>query len=78
MTNAYHFNRSSFFAAASSSWYHPNLGGYYGAGASGGGSAGYNRGVATDYRLKKHHPAKKLHNQMKPKKTSAKPAKPKS
>jgi hypothetical protein len=49
----------------------------YGASASGGGSAGYNRGVATDYRLKKHHATKKLHNQMKPAK-SAKSAKPKS
>jgi hypothetical protein len=49
----------------------------YGSSATGGGSAGYNRGVATDYRLKKHH-GKKLHNQMKPKKTSAKSAKPKS
>jgi hypothetical protein len=50
----------------------------YGAGASGGGSAGYNRGVATDYRLKKHHASKKkLHNQVKPNKT-AKSAKPKS
>jgi gamma-glutamyltranspeptidase len=50
----------------------------YGSSASGGGSAGYNRGVATDYRLKKHHASKKLHNQVKPKKTSAKSAKPKS
>jgi hypothetical protein len=49
----------------------------YGSSANGGGSAGYNRGVATDYRLKKHH-SKKLHNQVKPKKTSAKSAKPKS
>jgi hypothetical protein len=48
----------------------------YGSSATGGGSAGYNRGVATDYRLKKHH-SKKLHNQMKPAK-SAKSAKPKS
>jgi hypothetical protein len=49
----------------------------YGSSATGGGSgsAGYNRGVATDYRLKKHH-GKKLHNQMKPAK-SAKSAKPK-
>jgi hypothetical protein len=54
--------------------------GNYGSSATGGGSAGYNHGVATDYRLKKHHPVtgKKLHNQMKPKKTSAKAAKPKS
>jgi len=52
--------------------------GNYGASATGGGSAGYNRGVATDYRLKKHHHAKKLHAQVKPKKTSAKSAKPKS
>lgn len=29
--------------------------GNYGSSANGGGSAGYNRGVATDYRLKKHH-----------------------
>jgi hypothetical protein len=32
----------------------------YGPSATGGGSAGYNHGVATDYRLKKHH-HKKLH-----------------
>ena len=52
----------------------------YGSSATGGGSAGYNHGVATDYRLKKHHPVtgKKLHNQVKPKKPSAKSAKPKS
>jgi hypothetical protein len=52
----------------------------YGSSATGGGSAGYNRGVATDYRLKKHHPVtgKKLHNQVKPAKNSAKSAKPKS
>ena len=55
----------------------PTLAANYGSSATGGGSAGYNRGVATDYRLKKHH-GKKLHNQMKPKKTSAKSAKPKS
>ena len=50
--------------------------GNYGSSATGGGSAGYNHGVATDYRLKKHHPVtgKKLHNQTKP----AKSAKPKS
>jgi hypothetical protein len=50
--------------------------GNYGSSATGGGSAGYNRGVATDYRLKKRHPVtgKKLHNQVKP----AKSAKPKS
>jgi hypothetical protein len=51
--------------------------GNYGSSATGGGSAGYNHGVATDYKLKKHH-SKKLHNQVKPKKTSAKSAKPKS
>ena len=52
----------------------------YGPSATGGGSAGYNHGVATDYRLKKHHPVtgKKLHNQVKPAKNSAKSAKPKS
>lgn len=32
--------------------------GNYGSSATGGGSAGYNRGVATDYRLKKHHHVK--------------------
>jgi hypothetical protein len=30
----------------------------YGSSATGGGSAGYNRGVATDYRLKRHHGVK--------------------
>ena len=47
--------------------------GNYGSSATGGGSAGYNHGVATDYKLKKHHPVtgKKLHN-------AVKPAKPKS
>ena len=37
----------------------------YGSSATGGGSAGYNHGVATDYRLKKHH-HKKLHASAKP------------
>jgi len=37
--------------------------GNYGSSANGGGSPGYNRGVATDYRLKKHHHVKKLHAQ---------------
>jgi hypothetical protein len=55
----------------------PTLAANYGSSATGGGSAGYNRGVATDYRLKKHH-GKKLHNQVKPAKNSAKSAKPKS
>jgi hypothetical protein len=32
--------------------------GNYGSLATGGGSAGYNHGVATDYRLKKHHHVK--------------------
>jgi hypothetical protein len=41
----------------------------YGSSANGGGSPGYNRGVATDYRLKKHHNVKKLHAQVKPKAT---------
>jgi hypothetical protein len=39
--------------------------GNYGSSANGGGSPGYNRGVATDYKLKKH--VKKLHAQVKPK-----------
>jgi hypothetical protein len=54
----------------------PTLAANYGSSANGGGSPGYNHGVATDYKLKKHHPVtgKKLHNQMKP----AKSAKPKS
>jgi len=57
----------------------PTLAANYGPSANGGGSTGYNHGLAT-YRLKKHHPVtgKKLHNQVKPKKTSAKSAKPKS
>jgi hypothetical protein len=40
--------------------------GNYGSSATGGGSAGYNHGVATDYRLKKHHRVKKLHASAKP------------
>jgi hypothetical protein len=32
--------------------------GNYGSSATGGGCAGYNRGVASDYRLKKHHRVK--------------------
>jgi hypothetical protein len=39
--------------------------GNYGSSVNGGGSPGYNRGVATDYKLKKH--VKKLHAQVKPK-----------
>ena len=48
--------------------------------ATGGGSPGYNAHNTTNYRLKKHHPVigKKLHNQVKPAKNSAKSAKPKS
>ena len=41
----------------------------YGARANGGGSAGYNRGVATDYRLKHHaksKSAKRMHMQAAP------------
>ena len=41
----------------------PALAANYGSSANGGGSPGYNRGVATDYRLKKHHHVKKLHAQ---------------
>ena len=41
----------------------PTLAANYGSSATGGGSAGYNHGVATDYRLKKHHRVKKLHAQ---------------
>jgi hypothetical protein len=36
----------------------PTLAANYGSSATGGGSAGYNRGVATDYRLKRHHGVK--------------------
>ena len=36
----------------------PTLAANYGQSANGGGSYGYNRGVATDYRLKKHHSVK--------------------
>jgi hypothetical protein len=50
----------------------PTLAANYGSSATGGGSAGYNRGVATDYRLKKHHNVKKLHAQVKPQ--AAKPS----
>ena len=44
----------------------PALAANYGSSANGGGSPGYNRGVATDYRLKKHHHVKKLHASAKP------------
>jgi hypothetical protein len=40
--------------------------GNYGSSATGGGSAGYNHGVATDYRLKKHHHGVKGRVSMKP------------
>jgi hypothetical protein len=48
----------------------------YGAAASGGGSAGYNRGVATDYRLKHHAKSKRkpLHMQAAPKTAPTAPA----
>ena len=51
--------------------------GPYGSSASGGGSAGYNRGVATDYRLRKH-PRKKLHAQVKPRAAAPAPQAPKT
>jgi hypothetical protein len=44
----------------------PTLAANYGSSATGGGSAGYNHGVATDYRLTKHHRVKRLHASAKP------------
>ena len=48
----------------------PVLAANYGQSATGGGSAGYNHGVATDYKLKKHHPAKP-HAAVKPQATKS-------
>ncbi len=49
----------------------------YGSSANGGGSAGYNRGVATDYRLKHHAKSKRakpLHMQAAPRTAPTAPA----
>jgi hypothetical protein len=50
-------------------------GSQYSPSSTGGGSPGYNHGLRY-YRLKKHHPVtgKKLHNQVKPAKSSATPS----
>jgi hypothetical protein len=44
----------------------PSFAANYSAGANGGGSAGYNHQVATDYRLKHHHAKQHPSNTTKP------------
>jgi hypothetical protein len=55
----------------------PTLAASYGSYSNGGGSYGYNRGVATDYRLKHHAKSKRakpLHMQAAPRTAPAAPA----